>query len=266
MKPREKKYKVGCALCGGGSKGFAHLGAFQAFRELGIKPEIIAGTSAGALAGVFYADGFEPEEIAELFRGHKLTDFASLSLFSGGLLKPKGVADLLRKNLRSKTFEELQVPFVAVATDWEQACVRSFREGDLLVDAVVASCAVPLVFQPIKIEDKQYVDGGVLKNFPVSVIREETECIIGVNLFKILPYQPTTSIKQSAERYFDIISKQNIAEDVAITDILIDMDGLQDFSMFDLKSIDTIMQLGYGRAKEALDTTHNKEIIQKVMM
>ena len=248
-----KKYRLGYALGGGGSKGFAHLGAFKVFDQYGIKPDIIAGTSAGALAGVLYADGFAPEEIADLFRGHKLMDFAEISLFSGGILKPSGVAKMLKKNLRAKNFEQLQIPFVAVATNWETAEVTAFREGDDLVSAVVASCTVPIVFQPLKINGVHYVDGGVLKNLPVSVIREDTECIVGINLYQLSPFDPSLSIKNSAMRYFEIISKANMREDIELADILIDMEGLKDYKMFELNAIDEIV----GQGQETTSTVIN---------
>lgn len=258
-----KKYKIGYALCGGGAKGFAHLGAFKVLEERGVHPDIIAGTSAGALAGVFYADGFAPEEIADLFRGHKMTDFAGISLFSGGLLRPSGVAKMLRNNLQARRFEELKIPFRAVATNWETAQIKVFSEGDNLVDSVIASCAVPMVFEPTEIDGVQYVDGGVLKNFPVSVIREETECVIGVNLMRLQEFTRSKSIKGTASRYYDIISKLNVKEDIEQTDILIDMDGLRNYSMFDLKSIDSIMDLGYKSTTEVLDSKDTKGKLKK---
>lgn len=254
-----KKYNIGYALCGGGAKGFAHLGALKVFEEHGIHPDVIAGTSAGALAGVLYADGFAPEEIADLFRGHKITDFAGISLFSGGLFRPVGVAKMLRDNLHARRFDELSIPFKAIATNWETAQVKVFSEGDDLVDAVIASCTVPMVFEPTEIHGVQYVDGGVLKNFPVSTIREETECVIGVNLMKLQSFSRSKSIKGTASRYYDIISKLNVKEDIEQTDILIDMDGLHSYSMFDLKSIDSIMEHGYKRTSEIL----NSEEVQK---
>lgn len=262
----DKKYSIGYALCGGGAKGFAHLGALKALEERKILPEIIAGTSAGALAGVLYADGFAPEEIADLFRGHKMKDFAGISLFSGGFLKPTGVAKMLRDNLHARRFEELKIPFRAIATDWETAQVKVFSEGDGLVEAVIASCSVPMVFEPIEIHGVQYVDGGVLKNFPVSVIREETGCVIGINLMKLQEFTRAKSIKDSAFRYYDIISKLNVYEDVRHTDILIDMDGLHNYSMFDLKSIDSIMELGYRRATEVLDSDETKRKLPEYMI
>lgn len=258
-----KKYKIGYALCGGGAKGFAHLGALKVFEEHHIRPDVIAGTSAGALAGVFYADGFAPEEIAELFRGHRMTDFANLSFFSGGLLKPTGVAEMLRKNLRARSFEELRIPFRAIATNWETAQITVFSEGKNLVEAVIASCNVPMVFEPIEIDGVQYVDGGLLKNFPVSVIRDETECVIGVNLMRLHEFTPTKSVKATAFRYHDIISKLNVKEDIAATDVLVDMDGLHEYSMFDLKSIDDIIARGYERTSEVFASA---EVVQKLKL
>lgn len=256
-----KKYKIGYALCGGGAKGFAHLGALKVLEEHHIQPDIIVGTSAGALAGVLYADGFAPEEIAELFRGHKITDFAGVSFFSGGLFRLSGIAKILRDNLHARRFEELQVPFRAVATNWETAQIKVFSEGDDLIEAVIASCTVPMVFEPTEIHGVQYVDGGVLKNFPVSIIREETECVIGVNLLKLQPFSRSKTIKGTAYRYYDIISKLNVKEDIKQTDILINMDGLNNYSMFDINSIDPIIDLGYKRASEVFSS---EEIIRKI--
>lgn len=247
-----KKYPIGYALGGGGAKGFAHLGAFKVLESYGVKPDIIAGTSAGALAGVLYADGYAPDEIADFFRGHKFMDFAKLSPFSGGLLKPSGVAQLLKKHLRAKRFDQLGIPFVAVATNWENAEVAQFRDGDDLISSVVASCAVPIVFQPVEINHTLYVDGGVLKNLPVSVIKEEAECVLGVNLYEINRFEATNSVKASAMRYFEIVAKYNVKEDMEMADVLINMEGLKNYKMFDLNSIDEIMQLGFDTTMSIL--------------
>src|SRR5690606_40493429 len=75
---------------------------------------------------------------------------------------------------RSKSFEELKIPFYAIATDWNRACTVAFSNGDDLVDAVIASCSVPVIFNPQYIHGKPYVDGGLLKNFPVSRSEEHT--------------------------------------------------------------------------------------------
>ena len=80
-------YGIGLALSGGGAKGFAHLGAIQALEEKGIKPDIISGTSAGAIVGAFYACGFKPKEILEMFMKHDVKDFLSFTLPKESFLK-----------------------------------------------------------------------------------------------------------------------------------------------------------------------------------
>lgn len=80
-------YFLGYALSGGGAKGFAHLGALKVLEKYGLKPDVIAGTSAGALAGVFYADGYHPDEIAELFRKREFKEFVELAIPKSGFLK-----------------------------------------------------------------------------------------------------------------------------------------------------------------------------------
>lgn len=249
MEVTKREYGLGYALCGGGAKGFAHLGAFKLFEEYNLKPDVIAGTSAGALAGVFYADGWEPEEIAEFFRGQSFLDFAQPRLGSAGFFRPNGVAKMLKDNLRAKSFEHLSTPFVAVAVNWETAEVAAFSEGKNLVEAVVASCTIPVIFEPQVIKGVQYVDGGVLKTLPVSVIRDQCEQIIAVNLSQLHPFKKSNNIRDAAYRYFDIASKSNVKEDLELADILIDVKDLEDVGIFDLKSIDQIMQSGYDAAK-----------------
>ena len=124
------KQNIGYALSGGGARGFAHLGALKALEERNLIPDIIAGTSAGALAGVLYADGFAPDEICDMFKHTKFKQFVELTFPTSGLFRPTGLHSFLKKNLRAKTFEELQIPFTAVATDWEKAVSVSFSEGD----------------------------------------------------------------------------------------------------------------------------------------
>ena len=186
---------MGYALSGGGAKGFAHLGALKVLEKCEIKPDIIAGTSAGSLAGVFYADGYHPEEIGELFKKKEFREFVELSIPKAGFLKSTGLHGFLKKNLRANSFEELKIPFYAVATDWNRACTVVFSNGDDLIDAVVASCSVPVVFNPQYIHGNPYVDGGLLKNFPVSVIRKKCKYVIGLNVSLMIPPAKKNNIR-----------------------------------------------------------------------
>lgn len=254
---------LGYALSGGGAKGFAHLGALKILEKCGLKPDVIAGTSAGALAGVFYADGFHPEEIEELFKKIEFREFIEFTVPKSGLFKSTGLHNFLKKNLRSSRFEDLQTPFHVVATDWNRASTVIFSNGDDLIDAVVASCTVPIVFNPQIIHDVPYVDGGLLKNFPVSVIRKKCKFVIGVNVSLMLPPPEKNNIRKMMERTFNLMSNSNTLIDKSMCDILIETEGIQKYSMFDLQHQHTIMEAGYHCAALTMSKSKSWEVVKR---
>lgn len=254
---------LGYALSGGGAKGFAHLGALKVLEKCGLKPDVIAGTSAGALAGVFYADGYHPDEIVELFHKKEFREFVELTLPTTGFFKSTGLHNFLKKNLRAKSFEELQIPFHVVTTDWDRATTVTFSNGDDLVDAVVASCSVPIIFHPQMIHDVPYVDGGLLKNFPVSVIRKKCKYVIGVNVSLILPAPEKNNIRRMLERTFNLMSNSNTLIDKAYCDILIETQGIERYSMFDLQNQLKIMEAGYHYSVVKMSEKESWEIVRK---
>lgn len=247
-----KKYNIGYALSGGGARGFAHLGALKALEERNLKPDIIAGTSAGALVGVLYADGYTPDEIIDMFKDTKFKQLVEFTFPTSGLFRPTGLHKLLKKNLRAKTFEQLQIPFTAVATDWEKAVTVNFSQGDKLVESVVASCCVPLIFSPINIDGQDYVDGGIFKNLPASTIREQCNVLFGVNVTMIMPPENKHNLKYFAERTFTMMAISNTLADKKLCDVLIEAEGIEKYWMFDLSHIDTIYEAGYKSAIEKL--------------
>lgn len=249
---KEKIFKLGLALSGGGAKGFAHLGVFQALNEKGLFPEIISGTSAGAFAGVFYADGYTPEEIKDIFDKRSFTEFAEFSLPQGGFFKSTRFQNFLKKNLRAKRFEDLKIPMRVITTDIESGESRVFSSGPL-IPAIVASCTVPIIFQPVQIDNRYYVDGGLLKNFPVSTIRSECERIVGVNVSPIIRTDYKNTLKYVAERSFHHMSGSNTLLDRKLCDYLIESNTLSTYSMFDLEHVDEIFQLGYNLAIDYLE-------------
>jgi NTE family protein len=170
---RGKKYQIGLVLSGGGTRGFAHLGVMQALNEAGIYPDVISGTSAGALAGVLYADGHTPKEIQKIMNSGSRLDFIRPTLPREGLLQIGGVIKILKNCLHAKTFEELKIPLYVSATDLNNGKSVYFSKGDLL-DPVIASASIPVLFQPVIINNICYVDGGVLDNLPVRPI--ENKC------------------------------------------------------------------------------------------
>lgn len=260
---KQHPYFLGYALGGGGAKGFAHLGAFKVFEMFKLKPDIIVGTSAGALAGVFYADGFTPDEIAELFKKRNFKEFVELTIPKSGLFKTTEIKRFLKNNLRSTKFEQLQIPFQAVTTDWKNAKTTVFTKGDSLIDAVVASCSVPIVFKPTEINGVPYVDGGLLKNFPVSVIRDSCRYVIGVNVSIVAPFPEKVNLKTTAERIFKMMSNSNTMPDRLMCDILVETSSIEKYFMFDLKNIDEIMELGYVTTADVMKKEKSLKIVRR---
>lgn len=166
----KKKYKVGLCLSGGGTRGFAHLGAFKAFEEYGIKFDAVAGTSIGAICGAFYATGIETDEILKYASGLKTKDFRQAKL---GFLPSKmdNLQQILNKFLPYKNIEELPIPYYAVTVDLKSGKEVVFSSGDVATVAT-ASSALPGVFLPIKYKGMTLIDGGVLNNIPADVLRK----------------------------------------------------------------------------------------------
>lgn len=247
-----EKYSLGIALSGGGAKGFAHLGVLQALKEYGIEPDIIAGTSAGALAGVLYADGHSPNDILSFFQGKEFRDFAAFSIPQGGLFKSAKFHSFLKRYLHAKSFEELNIPLKIVATNIEQGLSVTFSSGPL-ISAVVASCSYPVVFKPVEIEGRHFVDGGVFKNFPVSIIREDCVKVIGVNVSPLTVQKYKNSLLYVVERSFHYMSLANTVEDRLLCDVLIESTRVSKFSTFTLDHSQEIFDIGYEITKQKLE-------------
>ena len=252
------KYKLGLALSGGGARGFAHLGVFDALHERGLKPDIISGTSAGSLAGAFYADGYTPKEVLGLFQSVKFGELATTSFPREGFFKMDGLAAFLKKNLRAQTFEELKMPLRVMCSDIETGEKVLFDSGEL-IPPILASCAVPIVFEPVKIGDKHLVDGGLFINLPASVLRKD--CEIGVNVSPLCPLEYNKSLKYIVERSLHYLMAENAYPDRKLCDYLIESTEVGKYPLFELKKATQIYQKGYETANTCFE--ENKERLKR---
>ena len=250
MEATPKPYKIGLALSGGGAKGFAHLGVFKLLEESGLKPDIISGTSAGSLMGVLFDDGYSADEIKNMFIGREFSEFAQLQIPKSGLFNYDRFQEFLKRHLRSKRIEDLPIPTVIVATDLDRGCSHEFRSGPI-VEAVTASCCMPIVFSPVLINGVHYVDGGLFRNFPVSTIRDECEYVIGVNVSPLIPQRYKQTLLHIAERTYHYVFKANAIEDRELCDILIEAKEVALYKTFDLENINQISEIGYEAAVKA---------------
>lgn len=254
-----KKFRVGLALSGGGIKGLAHAGVLKALGEFNIIPEIIAGVSSGAVIGALHGTGYSPDEIVALFDDFSFRKMTRIRIPEGGFFRVEPFEDFLKQKLKSNTFEALSVPLRVVATDLDKGKAVVFSKGDL-IPAVIASCSIPVLFTPKKIDGVHYVDGGVVQNFPVSVIREECERIIGVNASPMVADNYKLSLLNVASRSYHFMFKANIIHDKEICDHVIEPPDLGYYGTFDVEKSHEIYELGYKTAKKYLNEIDSEEL------
>jgi NTE family protein len=245
------KYKIGLVLSGGGARGFAHLGVIQALNESGIFPEVISGTSAGAIVGALYADGYAPMEIMKLMNSKSILDYFSLTVPRGGFLKISGVIRILRTNLRAKSFDELKIPLFVTATDLNNGKAVYFSSGDLL-HAVIASSSIPVLFRPFVIDNIQYVDGGVLDNLPIRPIEKSCSFVIGSFVNPSGYEEKVTSVMQIAIRTFILSMSKEVNEKSGKFDLLVAPPELCNFKILDPERARELFDLGYKTTLEKL--------------
>ncbi|MFT4257111.1 MAG: patatin-like phospholipase family protein [Pseudoxanthomonas sp.] len=174
--------KIGLALGGGAAKGFAHIGVIKMLEANGIKADVVAGTSAGSVVGALYASGMDPFLMQQKAMAMDETSIRDIKLFGGGLIEGKALQDYVNIQVGRKPIEGLKLPFAAVATRLETGDRTVFVRGNT-GQAVRASSSVPGVFEPVKIGEREYVDGGVVSPVPVDAARQlGADVVIAVDI------------------------------------------------------------------------------------
>jgi NTE family protein len=182
VKPTPKPPRIGLALGGGAARGFAHIGVIQVLEENGIKVDLVAGTSAGSLVAALYASGKGGKEMQTLAEGMDEGGITDWSFPLRGLIRGEALARFIRDKTGGRGIEQMALPLGIVATDLSDGSAILFRSGDTGT-AVRASSAVPAVFQPVRIGQREYVDGGLVSPVPVRFAREMgAQFIIAVDI------------------------------------------------------------------------------------
>lgn len=181
--PADRKPIIGLALGGGAARGWAHIGVIQELEALGIRPDIVSGTSIGALVGAAYAGG-KLKQLENWVRGLSMTDVMSFMdvTLNGGMLKGDRIMDFFAKNFLDCPIEDLSLPFGAVATALHSGSEVWLQKGSTL-DAIRASIALPGLFAPVWHNGQLLADGGLVNPVPVSLLRAMgADVLIAVDL------------------------------------------------------------------------------------
>jgi NTE family protein len=195
--------RIGVALGAGGAKGLSHIAFLQALDDLGVRPAVMAGSSIGAVIGAFYAAGVSGARLEQLVKEIGFRDlykiFLDFSLLSeSGIYKGKGVENFLAREIPAAAFEELQIPFKVVATNfWDRRQVV-FDRGSLIT-AIRASMAMPAIFEPVVLNGMVLVDGGAVNPLPYDLIRAECDLTIAIDVSGEKTYAPGNPVPNMVE-------------------------------------------------------------------
>lgn len=169
-----QKRTLGLALGAGGARGACHLGFLQALRKHGIIVDFVSGCSMGAVIGGGFASGTELDDMEKTITKIKQIEFMDISftpIRNRGVLRGNAAKAIIERHLVAKTFDKTVIPFSCVAVDLLSGKCDILDKGDLAT-AIKASFSIPGVFEPVKLDGKLYVDGGVLCRLPIQAVRQ----------------------------------------------------------------------------------------------
>lgn len=241
--------RAGLVLSGGGARGFAHLGLLQMLDECGVHPSAISGVSAGAIAGALYAAGHSPQAILAMWKKSSYFGWSNFSLRKSGFFSMQTIAQLLRKYLPEDSFEKLKIPLYITATDYTHHRSVVLHAGSLS-SAILASAAVPVVFEPVNINGSLYVDGGLLNNFPSEPLLAHCELILGCHVNRLA--DETAALLQPGklnvlEKCFHMAIAGSLQPKLSACHWLVEP-SLSDCGMFDFSRADELFERGYKAA------------------
>lgn len=233
-------------------RGVAHIGVLQRLEELGLEPAFISGTSIGAIIGALKADGYTAAEIAEIFLKSKFSFDLNYFKFSEALLSSKRMEEILKKNLRSKSFEQLKIPLWVCATLYESGEADYLNSGKLL-PAVMASAAIPLLYKAVRIQGKLYVDGGLSQNLPTAPLRSSSLPIVGVHVNPLSKHIDKLPLSKKVDHTMHLLLRQHVREAGKDCQLFIEPEQLRDYSMFETKATKEMIIIGYKKALKVLE-------------
>ena len=241
-----KKINIALVLSGAGSKGIAHTGVIAAFEKHNIPIDLIVGSSAGSLVGLLYADSKNIAKVKEILVNASRKDFLQGSPainFIGATLfnTPSGFKQFdkfLTTNIKATNFEELQIPLAVVTIDINSSKSHIFNYGDIK-SAIFASCAIPGLYQPVKIGDKLLIDGGVISPVPVKeALQFKPNVTVAVNIVSPPPSDEITNnlsilYRSSWITYYSLSLEQESYADISVNIDTSKYDWLDDLSKKD---------------------------------
>jgi NTE family protein len=255
------KPRIALVLGGGAARGFAHVGVIRALEQEKIPIDMIVGTSVGSLIGAIYAsdmNSFDLEWTAFALEKDDVFDYAILSAFTSmGPVKGDKLEAFVRSKVPAANIENLKLPFAAVATDLNRG-TRVVLDRGPVAKAVRASSAIPGVFNPVELQGRLLVDGGVVDNIPIAVAREKgADIVIAVDISENVTNFNITNVVDVVLQSVSIIMNENTKQKKKDADVLI-TPAVGTVAMLDFTQKKRCMQAGIEAAQRAVPEIRQK--------
>ena len=200
-------------------------GVIKVLEEHGIRPDIVVGTSAGSFVGALYASGYDVAALEKIAREVKTEELRDIVFPDRGFVKGERLQDFVNQKLGNRSIEELPIRYAAVATDLADGSIAAFTRGNTGM-AVRASSSIPGVFQPVRIDGREYVDGGLVSPVPVQVARDlGADLVIAVDIAK-RPGEKAVLVSTTEvfDQALDIMVSHLAKQEVGSADIVVQPD------------------------------------------
>lgn len=245
--------QIGLALSGGAAKGIAHIGVLKYLEEREVKISRVAGTSAGGIVGALYCAGLSLGDIEKSVLELNWKEFFKPTLPKIGLIDSSHVEKFVEEHIGKVTFKELKIPLLVNAVDLLSGKEVILREGPV-APAVRASCAIPGIFTPVKLEEMLLVDGGLLNNVPAKPLKEEgVDFLVAVDINAQRPLiEKPKSIFEVLMQSFYIMQRNRDLGEHRYADVLVEP-KLKGFSIWDISKAEELVERGYSAARESLE-------------
>ena len=253
---------IALVLGGGAFHGMAHIGVIKVLEDEGIPIDLIVGTSAGSFVGAMYADYPHIDSLTPLAMKTTAKDVFDFSLFRSkeGFVSGKKLQKYLTDNLIVSQIEKTEIPFIAVTTDLEKGKTVALAAGPI-APSVNASCAIPGIFEPVKMYGTTFVDGGVLDGVPVNIAQKyNPKVIIAIRIMDFDTIPDLKNYKAVFERAYTVAAHNLSHQNIKYADIIISPD-LVGIPLMSGKYNEKMYQLGLKAGKEAVPEL--KELLLK---
>lgn len=243
--------KIGLALSGGAVLGSAHIGVIKAIEELDIKIDYVSGTSIGALVAALFAFGKTSDEMKKFAEELDWIEVTKISLSTFGLVSNENLGKKLSETIGDVEFKDSKIPFAVNAVNVSNGEKVIINKGKV-IDAVLASSAIPGVFNPVEIENELLVDGGVLENVPLNALEQlGAKTKIAVDLNASHKYKKPENVIELLLNTFNMLLSNATQFQTKNADILITPD-LSNFDYIETGHVDELIEAGYKEAVKIL--------------